>query len=299
MNRRNFIVQSASASSLLLLQPNTVFSEVKKEKKLVILHTNDVHSHIDPFPKEDAKYSGQGGIARRAAVIEQVRRENEHVLLLDSGDIFQGTPYFNFFGGELEFKLMSMLGYDVATVGNHDFDNGVSGFLKHQEHVKFSFVNANYQLKSDTLKEVLKPYKILNKGGLKIGIFGVGIDLNGLVEARNYDGIIYRDPVGIANEIATELKQKNCDLVICLSHLGYSYRDAKISDVKLATQSENIDLILGGHTHTFLDKPTVIDNKIGKKVLVNQVGCYGLQLGRLDYTFVEGNYETSKTVIQL
>ncbi|MFY7667045.1 bifunctional metallophosphatase/5'-nucleotidase [Flavobacterium sp.] len=299
MNRRHFIAQSVSASSLLLLQPTFAFSAASKAKKLVILHTNDVHSHIDPFPKEDAKYSGQGGIARRAAVIEQVRRENEQVLLLDSGDIFQGTPYFNFFGGELEFKLMSMLGYDVATVGNHDFDNGVSGFLKHQEHVKFAFVNANYDLKSAGLKEVLKPYKIVNKGGLKIGIFGLGIDLNGLVEARNCEGVVYRDPVGIANEIAAELKQKHCDLVICLSHLGYSYRDNKISDVKLAAQSENIDLILGGHTHTFLEKPTVIDNKIGKKVLVNQVGCYGLQLGRLDYTFVEGSYDTSKTVIQL
>jgi 5'-nucleotidase len=229
-----------------------------------------------------------GGVARRAALIESIRKENPNVLLLDAGDIFQGTPYFNYYGGELEFKLMSMMQYDLATIGNHDFDNGIEGLYAQLPHASFEFVSANYDFKNTVMNGHVKPYKIINKDGIKVGVFGLGIGLDGLVDKKNYKETIYLDPVGVAQDIARILKQeKKCDLVICLSHLGYKYKDEpdKICDTKLATLTKDIDLIIGGHTHTFLDKPTVLKNTVGQDVLVNQVGCYGINLGRIDFYF--------------
>lgn len=229
-----------------------------------------------------------GGAARRAALIESIKQEEEHVVLLDAGDIFQGTPYFNYYGGELEFKLMSMMHYDVATMGNHDFDNGIDGFYAQLSHAKFDFVSANYDFKNTVLNEIVKPYKIINKGGIKIGVFGLGIELEGLVDKKAYKETVYLDPVEIAQDMTRILKHnKKCDLVICLSHLGFSYKNEpnKISDIVLAKKTKDIDLIIGGHTHTFLDKPVVEKNAEGKEVLINQVGCYGLNLGRIDFYF--------------
>lgn len=257
-------------------------------KHLTVLHTNDVHSYIDPFPANHPKNPNMGGVARRAALIESIRKENPNVLLLDAGDIFQGTPYFNYYGGELEFKLMSMMQYDLATIGNHDFDNGIEGLYAQLPHASFEFVSANYDFKNTVMNGHVKPYKIINKDGIKVGVFGLGIGLDGLVDKKNYKETIYLDPVGVAQDIARILKQeKKCDLVICLSHLGYKYKDEpdKICDTKLATLTKDIDLIIGGHTHTFLDKPTVLKNTVGQDVLVNQVGCYGINLGRIDFYF--------------
>lgn len=257
-------------------------------KHLTVLHTNDVHSYIDPFPANHPKNPNMGGVARRAALIESIRKENPNVLLLDAGDIFQGTPYFNYYGGELEFKLMSMMQYDLATFGNHDFDNGIEGLYAQLPHASFEFVSANYDFKNTVMNGHVKPYKIINKDGIKVGVFGLGVGLDGLVDKKNYKETIYLDPVGVAQDMARLLKQeKKCDLVICLSHLGYKYKDEpdKICDTKLATLTKDIDLIIGGHTHTFLDKPTVLKNSVGQDVLVNQVGCYGINLGRIDFYF--------------
>ena len=257
-------------------------------KHLTVLHTNDVHSYIDPFPANHPKNPNMGGVARRAALIESIRKENPNVLLLDAGDIFQGTPYFNYYGGELEFKLMSMMQYDLATIGNHDFDNGIEGLYAQLPHASFEFVSANYDFKNTVMNGHVKPYKIINKDGIKVGVFGLGVGLDGLVDKKNYKETIYLDPVGVAQDMARLLKQeKKCDLVICLSHLGYKYKDEpdKICDTKLATLTKDIDLIIGGHTHTFLDKPTVLKNTVGQDVLVNQVGCYGINLGRIDFYF--------------
>lgn len=257
-------------------------------KHLTVLHTNDVHSYIDPFPANHPKNPNMGGVARRAALIESIRKENPNVLLLDAGDIFQGTPYFNYYGGELEFKLMSMMQYDLATIGNHDFDNGIEGLFAQLPHASFEFVSANYDFKNTIMNGYVKPYKIINKDGIKVGVFGLGVGLDGLVDKKNYKETIYLDPVGVAQDMARILKQeKKCDLVICLSHLGYKYKDEpdKICDTKLATLTKDIDLIIGGHTHTFLDKPTVLKNTVGQDVLVNQVGCYGINLGRIDFYF--------------
>ena len=261
MKRRDFIQKTAASSALLGLANIGLSSFATLDtKKITILHTNDVHSHIDPFPADHPRNPNMGGAARRAALIESIKQEEEHVVLLDAGDIFQGTPYFNYYGGELEFKLMSMMHYDVATMGNHDFDNGIDGFYAQLPHAKFDFVSANYDFKNTVLNEIVKPYKIINKGGIKIGIFGLGIELEGLVDKKAYKETVYLDPVEIAQDMTRILKHnKKCDLVICLSHLGFSYKNEpnKISDLVFAKKTKDIDLIIGGHTHTFLDKPVV------------------------------------------
>lgn len=289
MKRRDFIQKTAASSALLVLPslPMMAFSTVNI-KKITILHTNDVHSHIDPFPATETRNANMGGVARRASLIEKIRKEESNVLLLDAGDVFQGTPYFNYYGGELEFKLMSMMQYDLCTMGNHDFDNGIEGFYSQLPHAKFDFVSANYDFKNTALETIIKPYKIFNKNGLKIGIFGLGIELAGLVDKRNYKETVYNNPLETAQEMTKILKKtEKCDLIICLSHLGYKYGNepTKISDLTLAAQTRDIDLIIGGHTHTFLDKPTVVKNLDGTDVLVNQVGCHGINLGRIDFYF--------------
>ncbi len=289
MKRRDFIQKTAATSALLGLGGFSLSSfKSVNTKHLTVLHTNDVHSYIDPFPSNHPKNPNMGGVARRAALIESIRKENPNVLLLDAGDIFQGTPYFNYYGGELEFKLMSMMQYDLATIGNHDFDNGIEGLYAQLPHASFEFVSANYDFKNTIMNGHVKPYKILNKDGIKVGIFGLGVGLDGLVDKKNYKETIYLDPVAVAQDMSRILKQeKKCDLVICLSHLGYKYKDdpEKICDTKLATLTQDIDLIIGGHTHTFLDKPTILKNIVGQDVLVNQVGCYGVNLGRIDFYF--------------
>ena len=298
MKRRDFIQKTAATSALLGLGGFSLSSfKSVNTKHLTILHTNDVHSYIDPFPANHPKNPNMGGVARRAALIESIRKENPNVLLLDAGDIFQGTPYFNYYGGELEFKLMSMMQYDLATIGNHDFDNGIEGLYTQLPHASFEFVSANYDFKNTIMNGHVKPYKIINKDGIKVGVFGLGVGLDGLVDKKNYKETIYLDPVGVAQDMTRILKQeKKCDLVICLSHLGYKYKDEpeKICDTKLATVTQDIDLIIGGHTHTFLDKPTVLKNAVGQDVLVNQVGCYGINLGRIDFYFDDDTAIISK-----
>jgi len=291
MNRRKFLQNITLGSGAVLLSFNG-FGQLlssKKSSKLTILHTNDTHSNIDPFPSNHAKFPGMGGVSRRHALIQKIRQDEEHVLLLDCGDIFQGTPYFNMFNGELEMKLMSEMGYDAATMGNHDFDIGLEGFKKAKRHAKFPFLCANYDFSETILNGETKRYEIFQKGDLKIGVFGIGIELNGLVTENNYGKTKYLDPILTANSVAKELKQKGCDLIICLSHLGYNYPDStRISDRKLAQNTSNIDIILGGHTHTFLEKPTIEKNKKGKNVLINQVGYAGLYLGKIDIDISSG-----------
>ena len=294
MDRKKFLKTIGGGTLALTLAPNLLLAENFKfldqnsDYKLTILHTNDQHSRIEPFDSSYSRNPNQGGFARRAALIQKIRGEEKNVLLLDSGDIFQGTSYFNFFGGELEFKLMSMMGYDAATMGNHDFDNGLEGFKKVQPNAKFPFLCSNYDFKNTILDGHTLPYKIFNKNGIKVGIFGVGIELSGLVGKKSYGETLYLDPVETAQHYATFLrKEKKCDMIICLSHIGYDYKDdpKKISDKILAAKTDGIDLILGGHTHTFLPEPQSFINKSGKNVLVNQVGWAGLLLGKINFYF--------------
>ncbi len=288
MERRKFISQSTASSAFLGLgglSLNSCFTD--KRKHITILHTNDVHSHVDTFPENHSQFPNLGGVARRAGLVEQIRNENPNTLLFDAGDIFQGTPYFNFYGGELEFKLMSMLKYDAATLGNHDFDNGIEGFLAQLPYAKFDFLSANYDFSNTALDGFVQPYKTFLVDDIKIGVFGLGIELNGLVTKKLYKETKYHNPIEIAQDTGRILKEnEKCDLVICLSHLGYAYNNPqKPDDLKLAAQTQYINLIIGGHTHTFLDKPTIVKNQKGENVLVNQVGCFGVNMGRVDFYF--------------
>ena len=294
MNRKKFLSTIGGGTLALTLAPNLLLAENLKfldqnsDYKLTILHTNDQHSRIEPFDSSYSRNPNQGGFARRAALIQKIRGEEKNVLLLDSGDTFQGTPYFNFFGGELEFKLMSMMGYDASTMGNHDFDNGLEGFKKVLPNAKFPFICSNYDFKNTILDGQTLPYKVFKKNGIKVGIFGVGIELAGLVGKKSYGETVWQNPIEIAQHYATFLRnEKKCDLVICLSHIGYDYKDnpRKISDKILASQTDGINLILGGHTHTFLPEPQTFVNKSGKNVMVNQVGWAGLLLGKINFYF--------------
>lgn len=288
LNRRKFI-QQTSLSAAALLAGQWAAAEDTAVQRLVILHTNDVHSRLDAFPMDGSRNQGAGGIAARAKLIEDIRAEGEQVLLLDAGDIFQGTPYFNLYKGEPEMKAMQMMGYDACTMGNHDFDAGLENFATQLQHVRFPVLLCNYDFTQTPMEHKSVPYKIFNKGKLKIGVTGVGIEMKGLVPDNLAGNTKYLDPVQKLNETADHLKRtKGCDMVICLSHLGYQYRENsnKICDLILAKETEYVDLIIGGHTHSFLDEPALVKNKRGEDVLINQVGWGGIRLGRLDYEFM-------------
>lgn len=281
MERRLFLQQTGIVAGAAMVGPSLI-SAKKKPNKLVILHTNDTHSNIDPFPVNHPKFPNMGGVSRRASLIQSIRDQEENVLLLDAGDIFQGTPYFNKFKGVLEMKTMAAMNYDIVTLGNHDFDIGMEAYKSALSHASFQVVNANYELSSTPLEEVVKPYTILRKAGFKIGVFGVGVDLQGLVPNENWKGLTYQDPIAAAQKQADALRKEGCDVVICLSHLGYEYNTNQVSDKVLAASTHGINVIIGGHTHTFLEDMQEFKNKEGKAVFVNQVGYGGLKLGRID-----------------
>lgn len=281
MERRLFLQQTGVIAGAAMVAPSLI-SAGKKANRLVILHTNDTHSNIDPFPVNHPKFPNMGGVSRRAALIREVRDREEHVLLLDAGDIFQGTPYFNKFKGVIEMKTMAAMNYDIVTLGNHDFDIGMAAYKSALSHASFQVVNANYELGSTPLADVVKPYTIVKKAGFKIGVFGLGVNLQGLVPVENWKGLAYQDPVQAAQKQADALRKEGCDIVICLSHLGYEYTTDQVSDKVLAASTSGIDVIIGGHTHTFLDEIQELKNNKGKAVFVNQVGYGGLKLGRID-----------------
>ncbi|MCT4672591.1 MAG: metallophosphatase [Prolixibacteraceae bacterium] len=289
-NRRSFIKKMGVASLATAMVSPAFGSSVENTRKLTILHTNDFHSHVDPFPKDAAKDAGMGGLERRANLIEKIRTEGNNVLLLDAGDIFQGTPYFNYFKGEVELKCMSAMGYDAATIGNHEFDNGLEGIRSQLHNANFPMVCSNYDFSKTILNGMTKEYLVLDKEGIKIGIYGLGVALDGLVLERNYEETVYLDPLETALKMEKKLKQElECDLVICLSHIGYSYKSDRVSDLTIAADTKCTDVIVGGHTHTFLDEPTLVENKNGNKVVVTQSGWAGVQLGRLDIEFSPEN----------
>lgn len=290
LNRRKFLKQSiltAGSVSLSLPVMARELEDLSEVNRLTILHTNDTHSRIDPFPMDGTRNQGLGGVAARSQLINQIRKEEDQVLLLDAGDIFQGTPYFNLYKGEPEIKAMSEMQYDATTIGNHEFDAGLENLANQlTKHAKFPMLVCNYNFAQTPMEYQYEPYKIFKKGKLKVGVLGVGIEMKGLIADNLIGKTLYLDPIKAANETAYFLKkQKDCDLVICLSHLGFQYKEDKISDERLARESENIDLIIGGHTHTFFDTPLKYTNLKGSDVIVNQVGFAGIVLGRLDFEF--------------
>lgn len=247
------------------------------QKEIVILHTNDTHSRIEPLPKTDKYSANKGGVVRRSTYIDQVRKENKNVLLFDAGDFLQGTPYFNLFKGEIEVKSMNHMGYDAVTLGNHEFDYGLDVLEEVARLAKFPIVSTNYDFSETKLNGLIKPYIIIKKGGVKIGVIGINIQPKGLIAANNYKGIKYLDPIKTANDMAQMLKvDHKCDMVICISHLGYN------PDLNLAESTTGIDLIIGGHSHTFMKTPSIRKNIDENDVLVFQTNGRGVYVGRID-----------------
>ena len=227
-----------------------------QSQPLVIMHTNDTHSQIDPYSyKKDINV---GGFLRREAAIRDVRAENPYTLLLDAGDFSQGTPYFNIFKGYIEVRLMNAMGYDAATLGNHEFDNGCAALAARLKTANFPVVCANYQFANKKLAKVIKPYTIIERAGHRIGIFGLGVNLNGYIAPQIAREVTYLDPVETARKMVAELRAKNCDLIICLSHLGLDTNSD--NDYLIALQVPEIDVIIGGHSHQELSEPVAIGN---------------------------------------
>jgi 5'-nucleotidase len=297
MNRKYFLKTLGTigiGAGFMGFRPLESFAARIPDKRLVILHTNDTHARIDPFP-DGSRYEGLGGIARRATLIKQLKSSAPGTtLLLDAGDVFQGTPYFNFYGGALDFKLMSEIGYDATTIGNHEFDNGVEGFANVAGQAGFPFVSSNYDFGESPMAPFIKPNLVKKINGLNVGIFGLGVSFENLVLPHLHKGVVYSDPVMKANQMVHVLRQGyDCDLVICLSHLGYSYSDGRVSDRVIAQEIDGIDLIIGGHTHTFLDEPEVFDKPNGRSTIVTQVGFAGIVLGSVTFEFDRQNRITS------
>lgn len=297
MNRRRFIRNiSAGAAGLTLgtlpfeLLANDDFAIIS------ILHTNDIHSHIEPFTGSNERYANKGGLARISQLAKMYKAENPNTLLFDAGDMFQGTPYFNYFKGELMFKVMSAAGYDLGTIGNHEFDNGLQGILDPLPNAKFPLISSNYDFSDTILAGKFDRFRIFEKQGVKIGVYALGIELDGLVGSKNYGNTVYNDPIKVAKEMEVFLRNdEDCDLVICLSHLGLRYRDDKVSDMVIAAETSMTDLIIGGHTHTYLEEPLVEKNKLGNPVIVNQAWWGGLVLGKIDFVFDRAKRNRSAT----
>lgn len=252
------------------------------QQKLVILHTNDTHSQIEPSSANAVSNPDMGGYARRLGVINQIRAEEEHVVLVDAGDFSQGTPYYNFFKGRLEIRGYNLMQYDAVTLGNHEFDNGMDTLAAILQLAEFPIVASNYDVKESLIRRYVQPYLIVKRGKLRIGIMALGINPDGLIMENNYRGIVYQDPLEKAKSMSEYLKlKKKCDVVVCLSHLGYSPGSRGVNDVIIAAQTRYIDVIIGGHSHSLLENEKV-NNAEGRPVVIAQMGRSGLYLGRID-----------------
>jgi len=291
LNRRSFLKMVATSSAALYAMPGFTYNGYEK---LTILHTNDMHCHFEPFPDNDARFAGRGGMNRISAYVKQMRILDPQLLLLDSGDFSQGTPYYNFFKGEVVLKLMSEMGYNATTIGNHEFDSGLKDLSNAIPFANFPIVNANYDFSKTELNGLIKKNIVLERNGIRIGIYGIGIELQGLVGKSLCGATEYLNPIDIALEQEYYLRNsQKCDMIICLSHLGYKYESPVTSDVVLAGKTHFTDLILGGHTHTFMDAPVEVLNADKQSVVINQVGWAALMLGQLDFYFEQ----KKKTII--
>lgn len=284
INRRTFLATSAVFGATLVGFPRKLLSASAAETVITILHTNDTHSQIDPLPANDVN-AGKGGVARRATLVKRIRKENPNTLLVDAGDVLQGTPYFNFYKGEVEYKAMSAIGYDAGTLGNHEFDNGVEALAAALKFANFDVVSANYDVKGTVLAPRVKRYVVRTVGGIKVGLFGLGISPAGLITPDNFKGVTYIDPVVAARDVVKTLREdEHCVLVVCMSHLGYNESGDR-GDLMVAANVDGIDFIASGHTHTFMKEPVMQSQPCGAKTLIFQVGKSGIYVGRVDFTF--------------
>ncbi|MDI6400885.1 metallophosphatase [Balneolaceae bacterium ANBcel3] len=296
MDRRTFLKHSSllgAGAGLGLLTP---FSSLGSGSlsRVTILHTNDTHARIEPFPDSAPQYAGLGGVARRAALIKKLRAEHPQSLLLDAGDIFQGTPYFNKYHGALDLEVMTKMGYDASTIGNHEFDNGVDGFEAVMDKARFPFVISNYDFGTTRMGLRMQNFILRQIGEIRVGIFGLGIAFDNLVLPHLHKGVTWLDPFQVSADMVARLRgYHQCDMVICLSHLGYRYSDPeRISDQRIANEVDGIDLIIGGHTHTFMEEPEAVEKENGSRTWISQVGFAGIVLGQMDFFF-----DRSKSVL--
>ena len=249
-------------------------------QSLTIIHFNDVHSHIDPL--RSGEYMGRGGVIEHAAYVDSVRKADgkKNVLLLNAGDFSQGTSYFPEMCGNIEVDVINAIGYDAVALGNHEFDNGVEELARRVKNIKAPVLCANYDFTGTALENLIEPYVILKKAGKKIGIIGLLPDISSVVDSNIAKGLHYQDPVEVVNNYACYLKEdKKCHLVICLSHLGFR------KDKYLASQVRNLDMIVGGHSHTHLDDIVLVEDLDGKLVRIVQDWHWGLNVGNLKLTW--------------
>ena len=274
MKRIYFIVVLLISISLVGISAEKV--------KLVILHTNDTHSQVEPTEKSTLKTADMGGYARRMGVIQKIRKEEKNVLLLDAGDFSQGTPYFNFFNGRVEIDALNRMKYDAGTLGNHEFDNGIDTLAMVLSKARFPILSSNYNVSATPIAPYIQPYLLIKKAGLKIGIMALNVQPQGLIIENNYRGLTYNDPIQTANATSEYLKKtKKCDLIICLSHLGGDSTTVEVNDFSVAHATKYIDVIIGGHSHSMLQNVKT-NNAAGKKVIIAQVGKSGLYLGKIE-----------------
>ncbi|MGQ0761780.1 MAG: bifunctional metallophosphatase/5'-nucleotidase [Acidobacteriota bacterium] len=305
--RRTFLKSAAVAGvSLPLARSSSLFhtnsskaalwspllEPAQGETLITVLHTNDTHSQIDPIHDNDRTYPGKGGVARRATLVKRIRKENPNTLLLDGGDVMQGTPYFNFYKGEVEYKAMSLIGYDAGTLGNHEFDNGVEALARALQFANFDVISTNYDVRGSVLEKKVKTHSVKVLGSVRVGLFGMGISPKGLITADNFKPLQYLDPVRMARGVVKLLReQEKCTLVFGMSHLGY-YRNPTdpddIGDTQVSAQVDGIDFIASGHTHTFMEKPVVQKTPNGGSTVIFQVGRSGIYVGRVDFTVKDG-----------
>lgn len=282
MDRRRFI---GTAGLGLTVLSGALGRVGAGEPRLTILQTNDTHSRVDPFPMDGGRNQGRGGVARRKVLIDRIREKEEYTLLVDSGDIFQGTPYYNLYGGKVEIEAMNQMGYEVATVGNHEFDNGIEGLEKTMPLAQFEWVSSNLDWSgAKELAPLVKPWTIKEIGPFKVGLFGLLCQLEGMVAPHSHEGVVYLDPVESGRRSVAELKARGCNVIVCLSHMGYSTRHDRdeMRDDRYPAEVGGIDLILGGHSHTFLDELVSLPRRGGGVTRITQQGWAGMRLGRVD-----------------
>ena len=269
---------------IVLMALITLGGEAKKPKRLVILHTNDTHSQIFPITPQlpDTMKAGRGGFLRRIAMLKEERAKHPDLLYFDSGDFFQGSAYFTMFKGDVEVGLMNLMGIDASTIGNHEFDFGMENMARVFKMANFPILCSNYDFTGTVMEGITKPYIVIKRNGVKIGVFAVCPKMKGLVSDKNCVGVKYLDPAKVALETATMLKgKKKCDVVICISHLGWNSNRGE-DDQYMIQGSRNIDLVLGGHTHTYMPTLEYWNNMDGKPVPVDQNGKAAIFVGRIE-----------------
>ena len=260
---------------------------IAQDKQLVILHTSDTHSCIYPLNPnlKDTTVAGRGGFIRRIEMLKQQRQQDPDLLLFDCGDFSQGSPYYTLFRGDVEVGLMNRMGYDAATIGNHEFDFGLDNMARLFRMANFPIVCSNYDVTGTVLEGLVKPYVVIKRKGVKIGVFALAPMLDGLVEKANYGGIVYLDPVAKTKEMVSLLRDKlKCDMVVCLSHIGWDSHNGP-NDPETFSQTRGVDLVLGGHSHTYFETLRYVKNLDGKEIPVDQNGTHALFVGRMVLDF--------------